>query len=80
MLFEKVPQRHEQLRRMPDSTLVERFVNIVDDHCSNDFPAMRLLQQIAGEGRSGYLGNVLMFTDGGNLVLIEAAKVHAILQ
>jgi hypothetical protein len=31
MLFEKVAQRHEQLRRMADSTLVERFVNIVDE-------------------------------------------------
>jgi hypothetical protein len=80
MLIEKVPQRHEQLRRMLDSTLVECFVNIVDDHCSDDFAAMRLVQQIAGERGGSYFRDVLMFTDGGNLVLIEAAKVHAILQ
>jgi hypothetical protein len=43
MLFEKVPQRHEQLRRMADSTLVERFVNIVDEPRYDEGRAPRLI-------------------------------------
>jgi hypothetical protein len=46
MLFEEMPQRHEQLRSVSDATLVESFVNVVDDHGSDGFAAMELRQQI----------------------------------
>jgi len=54
-------------------------MDIVDDHRSNAFLTMWLMQQIAGEGRGSYFRDMLMFTDGGDLVLIKAAKVDAIL-
>jgi hypothetical protein len=41
---------------------------------------MRLLQQIAGERGRSYFRDMLMFADGGDLVLIETAKVDAVLQ
>jgi hypothetical protein len=35
VLFEEMPQRHELLRSVSDATLVESFVNVVNDHGSD---------------------------------------------
>jgi len=45
-MFKEMPQRHEQLRRVSDPTLVERFVNVINDHGSDGFAAMGLRQQV----------------------------------
>ena len=37
VMFKEMPQRHEQLRSVPDATLVESFVNVVNDHGSDGF-------------------------------------------
>ena len=39
-------QRHEQFLRMPDTTGVERLVDVVNNHGPDGFSAMGLLQQI----------------------------------
>ena len=65
---------------MSDTTFIERFVNIFDDHCSNGFAAMRLLQQIAGKRGSGYFRDVLVLADREDLPLIETTKADAIFQ
>ena len=75
-----MPQRHEQLRSVSDATLVESFVNVVDDHGSDGFAAMALRQQIVCQcGRSDF-GDVLMLADRSDLVLVETAQSNTILQ
>ena len=39
-MFKEMPQRHEQLRRVSDPTLVERFVNVINDHAADLLAAM----------------------------------------
>ena len=58
-----MPQRHEQLRSVSGATLVESFVNVVDDHGSNGLPAMGLRQQVVRQCGRSYFGNVLMLAD-----------------
>jgi hypothetical protein len=64
---------------MSDTTVIECFVHIVDDHCSNGLTAVRLLQQIASQRGGGYFRDVLMLADRGDLDLVETAKADAIL-
>jgi hypothetical protein len=40
VLFEVMPQRHEQLRSVSDAILVESFVNVVHDRGSDGFTTM----------------------------------------
>ena len=40
LLFEVMPQRHEQLRSVSDAILVESFVNLVHDRGSDGFTTM----------------------------------------
>jgi len=62
-----------------DATFAESFVNVGNDHSSNGFAAVRLLQQIARQSGSSDLGDVLMLTDRGDLILVETAKADTIL-
>ena len=40
MLVEEMTQRHDQFLRMPDTTGVERPVNVINDHSPDRFPAV----------------------------------------
>ena len=71
-----MPQFHEQFCCVSDAAFIERSVNIVDDHCSNGFTAVRLLQQITGERGSRYFRDVLMLADRGDLLLVETGLTH----
>jgi hypothetical protein len=55
-------------------------MDIVDDHGPNGLTAVGLLEQIARQRRSSDFGNVLMLAKRGDLILIETAKVDAVLQ
>ena len=59
---------------------VECFVNVVHDHRSDGFAAVRLIKQIVRQRSSGYLRDVLMFADRCDLILFEATKADAIFQ
>jgi hypothetical protein len=78
VLFEEMPQRHEQLRSVSDATLVESFVNVVDDHGSDGLAAMGLRQQVVRQCGRSYFGNVLMLADRSDLVLVETAQANTI--
>ena len=62
-MFKEMPQRHEQLRRVSDPTLVERFVNVINDHGSDGFAAMGLRQQVVRQCGRSHFGDVLMLAD-----------------
>ena len=55
-------------------------MDIVDDHRPNGLTAVGLLEQIARQRCSSDLGNVFMLAKRGDLILIETAKVEAVLQ
>jgi hypothetical protein len=80
VLFEEMPQSHEEFRGVSDATFVESFVNVGNDHSSNGFAAVRLLQQIIRQAGCSYFGDVFVLADRSNLVLVETAKANAIFQ
>ena len=43
IVLEQVAKRHEQLRRMLDTAVVERLVNVINDHYSNRFCSVSLV-------------------------------------
>ena len=61
---------HEQLRCVFDVAFIEFLANVINDHCSDGFAAVRLLQQ-AGERGSRYFRDVLVLADRGDFVLVE---------
>jgi hypothetical protein len=65
---------------MSDATFVESLMDVVSDHGSNGFTAVRLLQQIGRQSGSSDFRDVLMLADRGDLTLVKTAKVDAILQ
>jgi len=79
-MFKEMPQRHEQLRRVSDPTLVERFVNVINDHGSDGFAAMGLRQQVVRQCGRSHFGDVLMLADRSDLLLVETAQADAISQ
>ena len=79
-MLKEMPQRHEQLRSMSDATLVESFVNVVNNHGSDGFAAMGLRQQIVRQSGCSYIGDVFMLADRSDLVLVETTQAHAIFQ
>jgi len=71
VVLQEMPQRHKQLRSMSHSPLVQGLVNVVDDHGSYDFAAVRLLRQATCQGRGGDFRDVLMPRDRGDFVLVK---------
>jgi hypothetical protein len=63
-----------------DATLVESFVNVVNDHGSDRFAAMGLRQQIARQSGSSYVRDVLVLANRCDFILIETAKAEAVFQ
>jgi hypothetical protein len=63
-----------------DATLVESFVNVVNNHGSDGFSAMGLRQQIVRQSGCSYIGDVFMLADRSDLVLIETTQADAIFQ
>jgi len=80
MVFEEVPQCHEQLSRMSNAPRVERLMNVIDNHGPNRFTSVWLRKQVARECRSGYVWDMLVLTDCGHLLFIEPTKANAIFQ
>jgi hypothetical protein len=80
VVFQKMPQRHKQLRSMSHSPLVQGLVNVVDDHGSYDFAAVMLFREATCQGRGADFRDVLMLCDGGDLVLLKATEADAVLQ
>jgi hypothetical protein len=80
VVFQKMPQRHKQLRSMSHSPLVQDLVNVVDDHGSYDFAAVMLFREATCQGRGADFRDVLMLCDGGDLVLLKATEADAVLQ
>jgi hypothetical protein len=79
MVLQEMLKRPEQLGSVPHPTLIESFVDVIDDHCPNGFPAVRLLQQIVRQSGSRDFGDMFMLADSRNFFLVEAAKTDAIL-
>jgi polyhydroxyalkanoate synthase len=79
MVLQEVLKRSEQIGSMPHPTLVEGFVDVIDDHYPNGFPAVRLLQQIVRQSGRCDFGDMFMLADSRNFFLVEAAKSDAIL-
>jgi hypothetical protein len=73
-------KRSEEFGSMFDSAVVESLVDVVDDDRPNGFGAVRLIKQIARQRCSRDFGHVLVLTDRGDFLRVQAAKVDAILQ
>lgn len=71
---------HEQLRCVFDVAFIEFLANVINDHCSDGFAAVRLLQQVAGERGSRYFRDMLVLADRGDFVLVETAHADTIFQ
>jgi hypothetical protein len=69
MSLKKVPESHEQLLRVFDTSGTKCLLNIVNDHCPDRFTAARLLEEIVSQRTSGNLWDVLVLSDGGDLAL-----------
>jgi hypothetical protein len=69
VVLQEMPQRHKQLRSMSHSPLVQGLVNVVDDHGSYDFAAVRLLRQPTCQGRGSNFRDMFMLGNRGNPVL-----------
>src|SRR5262249_25351398 len=78
MLFKEMTQCHEQFRRMFDAAVIKCLMNVINDHCTNCFAAVRALHQIIGKRGSCYFGYVLVFADRSDLRLVEATKRNAV--
>jgi hypothetical protein len=48
---------------------IDCLANVINDHCSDGFAAVRLLQQVAGERGCRDFRNVLMLADRSDFVL-----------
>jgi len=57
VLFEEMSQGHEQLRGVFDVAFIECLANVINDHCSDGFAAVRLVQQVAGQRGCGDFRN-----------------------
>src|SRR6516225_6627065 len=80
MVTQEVLKCPEQFGSMFYSTVLESPADVVNDHRPDGFAAVRLPEQIAGQcGRSNF-GDVLMLADCGNFILVETAKIDAVLQ
>jgi hypothetical protein len=80
MGLKEMLQGTEEFSCVFDSALVQRHMNILDDHVPDGLTAVRLIQQITGQSCSGDVWYVLMFADRGNFIRVQAAKVDAVLQ
>ena len=78
--IEEMSQRHEQLRSVPNTPVIECLVNIVNDHAANLLAAMGVRDEIVGQGRRRDFRNMFMLRDCSNLLLIETAKANAVFQ
>ena len=63
----------EQLRGVFDVAFIECLANVINDHCSDGFAAVRLLQQVAGQRGCRDFRDVLVLGDRGDFVLVETA-------
>ena len=70
IVLKQVAKCHEQLRSMLDTSVVERLVNVVNDHHSNRCRSVWLVEQVARERCSGNFWNMFMFTNRRDLLLI----------
>jgi hypothetical protein len=80
VVLQEMPQRHKQLRSMSHSPLVQGLVNVVDDHGSYDFAAVRLFGEATCQSRGGDFRDVLMLRNRGNFFLVKATEADAVLQ
>jgi hypothetical protein len=55
-----------------------RAINIIGDHLANDIAAVRLSQQMLRECRRGDRWNMLVLSDGEDLVLVQATERDAV--
>jgi hypothetical protein len=80
MISQEVLERPEQLGSVFHSTLAESLADIIDDHPPNGLTAVRLVQQVVCQGGRDYFGHMLVFADCSDFILVETAKVDAVLQ
>ena len=70
----QMPQRHQKLGSMRFAILRQSTLDVVDDHGSDFFHPMFGVEQIGGERRGRHIREVLMFTNGVDLLRVKAAK------
>jgi hypothetical protein len=56
MVVEEMANSHKQFLRVFDPSVAERFVNIVNDHGADFFPATWLLQEIVSQSEAEIVG------------------------
>src|SRR6516225_5867912 len=78
MPLEKMAKGHEQFLRVLDPPPAERFVNIVNYHDADFFPAMWLLQEIVSQSRGCDCWNMLVLPDSSHFIFPQSAKSDAV--
>ena len=78
--FEEVVQDVKQGQHMIPVAAELCFPNIIDNHVSDFFGSVLLAQKVAGESRCRNFGYVLVFGDGKDLFLGQAAERDAVFQ